>query len=132
MINPPDRSPDLIVPYALWPMNKLINDAKRNVNIYSRKKREKEDDVRWLIKKYKVKKITSPFYWFAAYTPPNLRSDLSNEAAGTEKVVLDALQNAGIIPDDRWKWIKGMVSLALPANKKEAKVEIWLEEEGKP
>jgi len=124
----PDHPPDLIVPHALWPLNTLINDAKRSPFAYKRNKEKKEETIGWLIKAQKVRKITKPFWWIAAYTPSNLRSDLNNVAAGTEKVVLDALQKADIIPDDRWKWIKGIISLAMPA-KKDAKVEIWLEEE---
>ena len=37
---------------------------------------------------------------------PNKRRDPSNVRAGAEKVILDALQNMGIIRNDNWQWLE--------------------------
>lgn len=37
---------------------------------------------------------------------PNKRRDPSNVRAGAEKVILDALQNMGIIRNDNWRWLE--------------------------
>lgn len=37
---------------------------------------------------------------------PNLKRDPSNVRAGAEKVILDALQNCGIIRNDNWRWLE--------------------------
>lgn len=69
-----------------------------------RVKQEAMDIVGWMIRQQRIKPVGRASIKITCYEP-NRKRDPSNVRAGAEKVILDALQNCGIIRNDNWRWL---------------------------
>lgn len=65
-------------------------------------KQDSMDLVCWAIKQYHIKPVGGRVTVRIACYEPDKRRDPSNVRAGAEKVILDALQEMGIIKNDNW------------------------------
>lgn len=128
----------LVLKGTLPNMNDLLASSKRMGGTrggrgrrwsgYAELKRQSEMPI-VLLARAQLKPVEKPvkvsFYW----VEPNRRRDLDGIAAGGTKLVLDALQTAGILPNDNWKWIKG-IEHRFGVDKDNPRVEVRLEDEG--
>lgn len=62
--------------------------------------------VGWVVKAEKVQPVRGKALVKITCFEPNKKRDPSNVRSGAEKVVLDALQNQGIIRNDNWRWLE--------------------------
>lgn len=91
----------LIIPGRLPGWNELNTGIWRN----DRKvKNEAMELVGWEVIRQKIKPVGRASIKITCYEP-NKRRDPSNVRAGAEKVILDQLQNSGIIRNDNWQWL---------------------------
>lgn len=61
---------------------------------------------------------------------PTLKRDPSNVRAGAEKVILDALQNCGIIHNDNWRWLEDVPTI-VELDRQHPRVEIEVTDNAK-
>lgn len=87
-------------------------------------KRKDQDYIVRHVPKVKFKKRIFIEYNFFE---PNTRRDKDNISGYFHKVFQDALVQAGCIPDDGWKYIRGMADY-FDVDKNNPRVEIWIEE----
>ena len=87
-------------------LNELINAGRTNKYVGAKVKRELTQDLAWIFKaqaggkKYSEKVVISIHCYEG-----NLRRDDDNVLSGACKVILDALQVAGIIPNDSPRYV---------------------------
>lgn len=87
-------------------LNELIKAGRTNRYVGAKVKRELTQDLAWIFKaqakgqKYS-KKVVISIHCYEG----NLRRDDDNVLSGACKVILDALQVAGIIPNDSPKYV---------------------------
>ena len=96
---------------------------------YSAAKRLFTNKIALLARVARLKPVTHPvivrFTWFAA----NKRRDKDNLAAGGRKVILDGLEQAGVLPRDNWQWIAGFED-RFEIDRKNPRTEVVIEEVG--
>ena len=61
---------------------------------------------------------------------PNARRDVDNVTSGAGKVILDALQEIGVLQGDGRKYIAQVIYSAVEVDRKNPRVEISIEEDG--
>ena len=88
-------------------------------------KRDNMERVGWYIKVYGIKPVTGKAMVTIRCYEPTKRRDKSNVRAGAEKLVLDSLQECGIIRNDNWKWLHDKP--ATVEYDKNARVEVEIE-----
>ena len=121
--------PDIVVPFELPALNEVIALAKRqqkqikkignrqltltelrelnskNVSYYNSMKRLYTANMTPFLKAPRIDKPTDfHFHWYCR----NRRKNPDNIAAGGRKIIFDALQTVGILPDDNWQWVIGL------------------------
>lgn len=113
-----------VIPGRLPGANDFI--AANNTNRYSgaKMKKDVEETIMWCVARMpKMKKpVVIHFYWME----PNARRDLDNIAFG-KKFVLDALQKAGVLPNDNRTYVRGFTD-SFGIDKDNPRIEIELEE----
>ena len=110
------------IPGRLPGLNEIIDAAKQgkgNYQPYARMKEEYTTMVAWLAKKLPAyEKVALIITWHE----PDRRRDPDNIMAG-QKFILDGLVQAGTIPNDSQKHIKGIVH-RFRVDRKEPRVEV--------
>ena len=74
-----------------------------------------------------LKPINWPVKITVTWFEPNARRDYDNISFGI-KWILDGLVEAGKLPDDRRKWVKGIAHEFPEPDKKNPRVVVWLQE----
>lgn len=74
-----------------------------------------------------LKKIDYPVKIVITWFEPNARRDYDNICFGI-KFILDGLMEAGKLPDDCRKWVKGIAHEFPAPDKKNPRVVVWLQE----
>jgi Holliday junction resolvase RusA-like endonuclease len=108
----------LFIPGPLPGMNEII-DAKARSSMtvgrggkrwdaYSDMKRAVGAKVMMLARASGFKKITTPAVFLFEVREPNKRRDPDNFCSGAEKMIFDALQEAGLLENDGWKQVKAI------------------------
>lgn len=90
------------VPGRLAGMNEITEANRRNRYIGAKQKRENQDRVCAAILASNAPKLEKPVSGAVLIVRNNRRSDRDNISAGAVKVILDALQQTGVITRDNW------------------------------
>lgn len=98
------------IPGRLPGLNEYVEAERRNRFKAAKMKRDAQDWVILCIKKYmRGVHITRPVYIRYFYVEPNRRRDMDNIDGYGKKVINDALVEAGVLRDDGWDEIRGIV-----------------------
>lgn len=89
-------------------MNEIIGAARTHWAKSAKQKKQTQDQIIWELRQQRVKPITDyPVTLSFAWYEQNRRRDPDNFTAGGRKVILDALQEAGIMRNDGWDEVAG-------------------------
>lgn len=105
----------------------MINAARSHWSKGQDEKRKMTDQCRFWINAARLKPITRPVTIHFDWYEPNLRRDPDNIRAGS-KYILDAMQEASILPQDSRKWIKGLSDSYPPSDALKPRVEVSIED----
>ena len=98
------------IPGRLPGLNEYVEAERRNRFKAAKMKRDAQDWVILCIKKtMRGVHITRPVYIRYYYVEPNRRRDMDNIDGYGKKVINDALVEAGVLRDDGWDEIRGIV-----------------------
>jgi hypothetical protein len=88
-------------------LNEMI--AAMNTHRYRGAELKKKETRRcaWSVVGHRIDKVTSPIRIVVTWVEPNARRDLDNVAAGV-KYILDGLMEAGKLPSDGRKYVRGI------------------------
>lgn len=92
----------------------------------SKYKRETEDMIAWCIKAARVKPVEGKVFIHITWIEPNMKRDLDN-IDFAKKFIFDAMQKAGVIPNDNWRYIAGFDS-KFRVNKSDPRIIVEIEE----
>lgn len=93
------------IPFRLPDLNDFIDSLKTSKFNGNRMKSDTEDSIIWILKTKKVKvdcPVVLEFIWYEK----TLKRDKDN-VAFAKKFILDAMQKAGMLPNDNNQYIKG-------------------------
>ena len=99
----------ITIPGRLPDLNDMIAQAKRGrgkYQPYAKDKQQYTDMVAWLCKAAHVPHLTRVSVKIK-WVEPDTRRDPDNIAAAT-KYIMDGIVEAGVIPDDRQKYVAGI------------------------
>lgn len=115
---------ELIIPGRLPGYNELTTGhwARRN-----RVKRVSMDIVTWEIMRQDIQPVSGKAIVQITCYEPSRKRDPSNVRSGAEKIILDALQNSGIIRNDNWRWLEDKPSM-VEYDKHQPRVDVRIEE----
>lgn len=92
------------IPFRLPGLNEYIAAMNSNRHRGNAMKRQTQDAIVWAIKAQKVPPVEKPVTVIFEWHEATKRRDKDN-VAGAKKFILDALQEAKILPNDNNKWI---------------------------
>ncbi len=114
----------VIIPIRLASLNEYISAMNRNRFIGAKMKREAMESIGWHIKSLKTPNLP-PYEVCIDYYEPNKKRDLDNISAFARKVIMDSMQEMGVISNDGWKDIVGYVE-KFYVDKENPRIEITL------
>lgn len=114
----------LTIPARMPGLNELIGAANNNRHAYNAMKRRWGATVRLLASAQGFKPITSPVHFEYEFGEPNRRRDPDNIFGGCAKILLDALQESGLLPGDGWEWVLSFVATWRVSDKAYVKVTV--------
>lgn len=85
-------------------LNDIIKYSNTNRHVWNREKSDIEEYIGWCIREYKVAPVESSVDIGFAWVEPDRKRDPDNIVAA-RKMILDAMVNCQIIPNDGWKHI---------------------------
>lgn len=113
----------LTIPGRLVGLNEYTDACRRKAIVGAKMKREQQDTVLWCIKQQirgaKVGRAVFRFHW----VEKDRRRDPDN-ICFAKKFVLDALQEAGVIVNDNWDGVAGLVDTFSVGDKPRIEIEI--------
>lgn len=113
------------IPGELVDLNTYIRIERGNKFNAAKIKREMTELVAWTVRSlYGNQKIGTIFSVEIEWFVPNARKDPDN-IAFAKKFILDGMQEAGLIPDDSMKYIKGFLDV-FTIDKKNPRIEVQL------
>lgn len=115
------------VPLRLPGINEYQNACRRHPLNGAQMKKNAMQSICTYLNQYKCEKF--PIQLEIVYTEPNKRRDIDNVTGFGNKVILDALQHAGIIPDDSPRFVNKITTHVVHEPGVEHIV-IWLKEQG--
>ncbi len=119
----------LIIPGRLPGLNEIINSSRTHWAVAAKQKKEAMNTVIYAARAARIK----PIKGFAEITitcyEPNKRRDADNVQAGANKLILDALQQAGIIQGDGQKYIK-LFQPPICVDRDDPRIEVGIRSEG--
>ncbi len=111
------------IPMRLPDLNAYTRELSRNRYAGAKLKGETEDAIIWAIKRAKPEPIQGPAIFHFTWYERNRRRDKDN-VAFAKKFIFDALQKAGILPDDDNRYVKGFTDTFVYGKKEGVTVEI--------
>lgn len=114
------------IPGRLSGCNEYQRACRTSPRVGARMKRDNQDRAYWAIKAAKVKPAAGPVNVWFAWIEPDMRRDKDNIRFAA-KFVLDALVQAGILPDDGWRYV-GDLSDSYAVNKSNPRIIVTLED----
>jgi Holliday junction resolvase RusA-like endonuclease len=105
-------------------LNEIIDAAKSHFGVYATMKETYTDAVHWMVKQ--APKLTRPVEATITWYAKDKRRDPDNVMAG-QKFIFDGLVKAGVIPNDTWRYIKG-ITHRFEIDRKNPRVEVRVEE----
>ena len=113
----------ITVPGSLPSMNEIIAASKKHWAQYSNMKKENTEAVAWVAKGQELhRRVIVECTWYCG----NKRKDPDNVQAGV-KFVLDGLVEAGVLENDGWQQVAGIVH-RFEIDRDNPRVEIHLRE----
>ena len=94
-----------MIPGRLAGLNDFVAAANSNRHKYNALKRAEQDRVILFCRTSGIKPVDKPVNIVITCYEPNMKRDKSNVRSGAEKIIEDALQDAGIIRNDNWAGI---------------------------
>ena len=104
--------------------NEYIDACRRNPYTAAKMKKEAQELIGWQI--WKLPRLTKPVMISFRWIEPNARRDIDNVAFG-KKFILDALQEAGKLPNDNRKYVRGFTD-EFAVDKADPRIEITIKE----
>ena len=89
-------------------INEIIAASKSHYSKYARVKRANTNLVALECRVQELKPIDKPVSILFAHYRKSKRKDPDNVAGGAQKMILDGLVTAGVLPDDTMKYIKSL------------------------
>ncbi|HIW77079.1 MULTISPECIES: hypothetical protein [Gordonibacter] len=83
--------------------NEITKSNRTNYHAGAQLKKREQERVVWAIKQAHLKPFSKPVSGCIYIVCPNMRKDRDNIEGGAKKVILDALQEMGIIKRDSFK-----------------------------
>lgn len=114
----------IVLPFRLPGLNEYTAACRGNRYAAAKMKKDTQAMILWCVGN--VPPVTSPVYMRIEWMERTGRRDLDN-VSFAKKFILDALVEAGILPDDSRKWLRGF-SETFPVGQ-EDRITIFLEEE---
>lgn len=114
----------ITIPMRLASLNEYISAMNRNRFIGAKMKRDSMESIGWYIKGLKTSNLP-PYEVHITYYEPNKKRDLDNISAFARKVVMDSMQEVGVISNDGWKDVSGYVE-KFYVDKENPRIEIQL------
>lgn len=108
-------------------LNEMIAQAKNHWSAYAKQKRRHTDRVALEARAARLPRVKGPVIVCIAWIEPDARRDLDNVAAGGQKSVLDGLVQAGVLPNDTRRWVRGIEHHFPPPDKTDPRIEIELQ-----
>lgn len=96
---------DMFLPMRLPNLNQLIERAKTSPHAYGKLKKTSTSQIAVLLRRLEP---VPPAWWCFVIYEPERRRDPDNLLSAATKLVFDALQQAGKIPNDGWEQVKGI------------------------
>lgn len=93
------------IPFRLPGLNEYVNVCRNNKYGAGKFKKDIEDKILWILKNVK-QKVDAPIFIKFVWYEQTLKRDKDN-VAFAKKFILDALQKAGILPNDNNKYVQG-------------------------
>lgn len=107
-------------------LNEIINEGRTSIRWAARQKKRYTEQTAWEIKMQCVPYITRPIVVRLTWFVKDKRTDPDNLAGGGCKVLMDALQMAGVLENDGWQ-IRGIIH-NFKIDKKRPRAEVSLRE----
>jgi Holliday junction resolvase RusA-like endonuclease len=108
------------IPGELPGLNEIIGAAKSHFGAYATMKETHTDAVCWMAKR--ATKLTRPIEATITWYAKDKQRDPDNVMAG-QKFIFDGLVKAGVIPNDTWRYIKG-ITHRFEIDRKNPRVEV--------
>ena len=107
-------------------LNEYIAACRTNPHAGAKMKKDSEEQVMWFLNR--LPRFERPIRLHFLWIEPNARRDFDNISSFGRKVILDAMQTAGKLPNDNRKFVKGF-SDEFAIDKENPRIEITIEEE---
>lgn len=117
------------VPGRMSSFNEYISECRKNPRAGNRFKQKAQDEVVRCINEAGLKPMKERVHIVVLCVEPNMRRDRGNVRSFAEKVICDALQEAGVIGNDNARWILGDVEFVYRYNAENPRIEVDLEGE---
>ena len=105
-------------------LNEIIDAAKSHFGAYATMKETYTDAVCWMAKR--APRLTRPIEATITWYAKDKRRDPDNVMAG-QKFIFDGLVKSGIIPNDTWRYVKG-ITHRFEIDRKNPRIEVRVEE----
>lgn len=115
---------DFSIPGELPGLNEIITAAKCHFGSYATMKEVNTDAVCWMVKQ--APKLVNPIEVAITWYAKDKRRDPDNVMAG-QKFIFDGLVKSGIIPNDTWRYVKG-ITHRFEIDRKNPRVEVEIQE----
>lgn len=115
---------EFTIPGELPGLNEIIKAAKCHFGTYANLKEIYTDTVCWMVKR--APKLTNPIEVTITWYAKDKRRDPDNVMAG-QKFIFDGLVKSGIIPNDTWRYVKG-ITHHFEIDRKNPRVEVQVTE----
>lgn len=112
------------IPIKLPGANEFIQKSYSSRHKGNNMKQHTEHDIIWCIKKAKLKRIKRPVFIRFIWYEGNKNRDKDN-VAFAKKFILDALQKAGVLPNDNNNYIMGFADYFVYGKGQKVIVEIF-------
>lgn len=96
------------IPGRLPSLNEMIREARGSKFAAARTKKDMTDMCGWEAKRQHVPPMQVPIILSVLWVEKDMKRDIDNIAFGT-KYILDSLQDVGVIANDNWKCVQGLV-----------------------
>lgn len=95
----------LRLPLSLPGLNEIIDASKKHWSVYAKMKKKWGHTVALYAKSQRFARIEKPSHFEFEWMEATAHRDPDNVSSGGRKVILDALQGAGLLENDNAKWV---------------------------